>query len=1036
MAVGGYGARGTLGDIVLLDAANGSVAAVREGHRETVMSLAYCGPDTLASMDRSGRLLLWPDGGGKPRMLCRADAEVHGPAVAQAIAESLRLRPIAAGDRFVAAPVYSGPSPDGKRMTWHVRLYPVAAGQPAQTLKTTHYGAVTALACTADARRVASADQAGQLMVWDVGASAERKLPTPLPVISLAFSPRGDVLVAGTACSESTGASELQVWDVATGKLLRRRNLTEPVYACAVSPDGRNMAYVGGRGHDVFVEPLGAAESRLEIAGGWQVTAVGVTGGKGQCRIVYATVPEPLGTAKGRVFDPETLEIRPWAAPIPVAPATCGDYQAVVDRKNNRLSLYAGGAEAGVLQLDRERQGLVHSFCWVHDAQGAPVAVAVGTNIQCGVYVYGLPQAGTFPLLRYFRGHHDLVTSLAVSADGRLLVSGSRDGTVRCWPLNDLQAPSAIRRRWGAELAERSGQTVVAAIDELGPLCQQQVRAGDAIAKIMWLDGDAARSESQPGQIQERLAQLPWYAQVTFFTSRQGEARPPFNLVGGWHELLGLYTTDRDWIAWTPSGNYACSAGGERLIGWQVNSDDLLQTPAFFSADKFSKTLYRPDLIRTLLKTATADAAAPGAGRSPLDVGDIAPPAVKIVLAQQQRVDQATRIRVAAVAESKDGRPLVSMRLLLDGRPFGEGRAYAADDPSNRRRREDWLLELTPGPHQIAVQAESEKSYAADEIEVNTPGQTRQGEGKPTLRCLAVGVSAYPGRLPLRYGHSDAQALASILEHNAAAVFDKVEAKTLIDDHATKREIEAALQWLQKTATWRDVSVLFFAGHGLNDSSGKFFLLPVDGSTDKLDSTCIPDTLLKDFCQRTPGKVIVLLDACRAASVTLDVNDLALKLGRPDCGAIVITSSAGYQESLESPAWNGGAFTRALVDGLEGRRSVPDRLRVQSPRHRQLRRSRRPQPDRRTPNPHLCRAEDAAVQNHPGRPYTDRAVVDGDFRYSATLIRRYRPTATNHRQNRKARRCRFCAMAIKWAWIGALDRPRYRARANRPAAVS
>ena len=61
--------------------------------------------------------------------------------------------------------------------------------------------------------------------------------------------------------------------------------------------------------------------------------------------------PEPLGTAKGRVFDPETLEIRPWAAPIPVAPATCGDYQAVVDRKNNRLSLYAGGRGSGRLAV-------------------------------------------------------------------------------------------------------------------------------------------------------------------------------------------------------------------------------------------------------------------------------------------------------------------------------------------------------------------------------------------------------------------------------------------------------------------------------------------------------------------------------------------------------------------------------------------------------------------------------------------------------------------------------------------------------------
>jgi hypothetical protein len=64
---------------------------------------------------------------------------------------------------------------------------------------------------------------------------------------------------------------------------------------------------------------------------------------------------------------------------------------------------------------------------------------------------------------------------------------------------------------------------------------------------------------------------------------------------------------------------------------------------------------------------------------------------------------------------------------------------------------------------------------------------------------------------------------------------------------------------------------------------------------------------------------MLLLDACRSGSIKINVNELALKLGRNDCGAIVITSSASYQESLEGDAWKAGAFTRALVDGLEGR---------------------------------------------------------------------------------------------------------------------
>jgi WD40 repeat protein len=44
----------------------------------------------------------------------------------------------------------------------------------------------------------------------------------------------------------------------------------------------------------------------------------------------------------------------------------------------------------------------------------------------------------TGTLVRSFRGHTGLVTSIAFSPDVRLLVSGSRDGTVRVWDLKQL----------------------------------------------------------------------------------------------------------------------------------------------------------------------------------------------------------------------------------------------------------------------------------------------------------------------------------------------------------------------------------------------------------------------------------------------------------------------------------------------------------------------------------------------------------------------------------------------------------------------
>jgi WD40 repeat protein len=45
----------------------------------------------------------------------------------------------------------------------------------------------------------------------------------------------------------------------------------------------------------------------------------------------------------------------------------------------------------------------------------------------------------TGELVLSFRGHKGLVSSLAFSPDGRLLVSGSRDFTVKVWDVSKLE---------------------------------------------------------------------------------------------------------------------------------------------------------------------------------------------------------------------------------------------------------------------------------------------------------------------------------------------------------------------------------------------------------------------------------------------------------------------------------------------------------------------------------------------------------------------------------------------------------------------
>ena len=96
LAIGGYGAMGSLGEILLVDPVKGTLVKVLEGHKQTVCSLAFS-PDgkKLVSADTSGCVLLWNRDSGKPVTIYEADEKTYGPQKAALIAKQPKLRPVA-----------------------------------------------------------------------------------------------------------------------------------------------------------------------------------------------------------------------------------------------------------------------------------------------------------------------------------------------------------------------------------------------------------------------------------------------------------------------------------------------------------------------------------------------------------------------------------------------------------------------------------------------------------------------------------------------------------------------------------------------------------------------------------------------------------------------------------------------------------------------------------------------------------------------------------------------------------------------------
>jgi len=188
-----------------------------------------------------------------------------------------------------------------------------------------------------------------------------------------------------------------------------------------------------------------------------------------------------------------------------------------------------------------------------------------------------------------------------------------------------------------------------------------------------------------------------------------------------------------------------------------------------------------------------------------------------------------------------------------------------------------------------------------------------------------VGVSQYAEPdMALTYAAKDARDFAKALqEQKEAGFYTDVETRVITDRDVTRTSIIDGLAWLEKVATNpNDVSVLFLAGHGLTDDKGTYWFFPADATTDDVRAKGVSQEELRQSLQSLSGKVLWFLDTCHAGSAARrpppDINLLVNKVSAVENGGIVVfASSTGREASVENPSWGNGAFTKAVVEGIE-----------------------------------------------------------------------------------------------------------------------
>jgi hypothetical protein len=231
-----------------------------------------------------------------------------------------------------------------------------------------------------------------------------------------------------------------------------------------------------------------------------------------------------------------------------------------------------------------------------------------------------------------------------------------------------------------------------------------------------------------------------------------------------------------------------------------------------------------------------------------------------------------------------------------------------------RQKRQELEQQLASNKERDRISAELDiERRKRQELEAQLVVQQQPSQAlKRNAHALVIGNGAYPGSGRLDNPVNDANAISQKLRSMGFTV-------TTVTD-ANRQKLVQSMAQFRRTAAAADISLLFYAGHGVQ-IFGTNYILPTDVDQSDPAQATIQGVSLNSVVENfLPGKTkLVFLDACRDNALQR-TNDRSVSKGLAPIttaqGTLISYATKDGQTAADGAGSKNSPFTQALLEHI------------------------------------------------------------------------------------------------------------------------